>query len=179
MVRYVLFLLFCLAAPAVQASQADELCTTLQQKYGVASPACAGAQPIDARLRALPAEAIESHIFFTQGGSRLNPAAKAQLEVLAAVLQTPPMDRACLQLVGHSDTVGDEGANLRLAQRRADTVAEFLRGQLSGANRIEAVFSEGEARPLDGQPGAAAVNRRVEIQARTCPFLQGSIQPGL
>lgn len=179
MARYVLFLLLSMTAPAVQASQADEICLALQQKYNTVSPACADAQPQDARLRALPAETLESHIFFMQGGSKLNRAAKAQLEVLAAVLQTPPMDRACLQLVGHSDTVGDEGANLRLAQRRADAVADFLRQNLGGPNRIEAVFSEGEARPLEGQPGAAAVNRRVEIQARTCPFLPPAIQPGL
>lgn len=177
MARYVLPLLFCLVVPAAQAGPADELCIGLQQKYGLRSPACADSTPQDPRLQGLTAETLESHIFFTQGGSRLSRAAKAQLEVLAAVLETPPMDTACLKLIGHSDTVGGEAANQRLALRRAEAVAGFLDAQLNAPGRIEDISSEGELRPLDGQPGAAAVNRRVEIRARTCPFLQAAALP--
>jgi outer membrane protein OmpA-like peptidoglycan-associated protein len=169
MTRYAVFSLFSLFAAPLSAGPEELMCADLQQKYGVRSLACEdGGQPADARLRALNAQTLESHIFFVQGGSRLNRESKAQLEVLAKVLHTPPMSQACLQLVGHSDAAGGENANMRLAQRRADAVAGFLRAHLDNPNRIRAVLSEGEQRPLDGQPAMAAVNRRVEILARTC-----------
>jgi outer membrane protein OmpA-like peptidoglycan-associated protein len=70
-----------------------------------------------------------------------------------------------LAVEGHTDARGKAAYNLRLARRRATTVAEALRSELPGV-RI-AVRAYGEARPVASNttaPGRAR-NRRVEIRA--------------
>ncbi|WP_299419022.1 OmpA family protein [uncultured Shimia sp.] len=114
-------------------------------------------------------EIQESHIFFTQGGANLSADAQVQLAVLVSVLDTSVLQRACLRLIGHSDSSGGDAANKALALKRAQAVAAALRDGLKDPSRIRVVESEGESRPLTGLEGTSAHNRRVEIQAKTCP----------
>ena len=120
------------------------------------------ADPITDRLR-------ESHVFFVAGGVALPAEAQAQLQKLAKVLSIGPMDQACLKLIGHSDSLGSDAANLVLSQQRAQVVAEYLTQQLGDPARIEMVTGVGEAQPIPGLASTARENRRVEIQARQCP----------
>jgi len=69
-----------------------------------------------------------------------------------------------LTVEGHTDARGKAAYNLRLAQRRARTVAAALREAMPGAH--VAVRAYGEARPVasNGTASGRARNRRVEIR---------------
>lgn len=86
---------------------------------------------------------------------------------LLASLDTPtPIDG--LALVGHTDTVGDDGANTGLGQRRAEAVMQAIDASLrrQGAGRhFSFVFTpttRGESEPIPGDP---ALSRRVDVIA--------------
>ncbi len=65
---------------------------------------------------------------------------------------------------GHTDDVGSDSDNMRLSQRRADSVKRYLENKKIGIDLLAIGF--GETRPLvEGQSDEArAQNRRVEFQ---------------
>ncbi|PYE85996.1 OmpA family protein [Pseudoroseicyclus aestuarii] len=109
-----------------------------------------------------------NHIFFTQGGSSLDDAARERIRLLAQVLETRSLRGSCLRLVGHADTVGSAAGNERLSMQRAETVAQELRRWLSAPERVGAVLGAGEGQSLAGFEPEAPENRRVAIHARDC-----------
>jgi outer membrane protein OmpA-like peptidoglycan-associated protein/outer membrane protein W len=88
---------------------------------------------------------------------------KAELDRVAEEL----MDNTDLKvtLVGHADRIGSEQYNLRLSQRRAESVKSYLVGQGVSADRV---FTEGvgETEPLveDANTEERRDNRRVVIE---------------
>lgn len=178
--RLPFFLILTLSSPLLPTASLamDEaaLCARALEQYGVTparcrvpAPALSSTTPSGKAPNALPAEIRESHIFFPQGGAALNEDAQVQLAVLVSVLDTSVMQPACLRLIGHSDSSGGDAANMALALKRAEAVATALRDGLKDPSRIRVVMSEGEARPLAGLESNSIHNRRVEIQAKTCP----------
>lgn len=166
-----LILSLILSSPSVTLALDDTaLCAKAQEVYGVTPERCV-IPPAQASKtnNGLSEEILESHIFFPQGGSDLNDDAQVQVAVLLSVLETTVMQNACFRLIGHSDSSGGDAANKALALKRADTVAQVLRSGLKDPTRLRAVLSEGEAAPLEGIPSTSPLNRRVEIQAKTCP----------
>jgi phosphatidylserine/phosphatidylglycerophosphate/cardiolipin synthase-like enzyme/outer membrane protein OmpA-like peptidoglycan-associated protein len=108
---------------------------------------------------------------FAFGRHNIEPHHQLQIDSIAACLlaslDTPtPIDG--LALVGHTDTVGDDGANTVLGQRRAEAVAEAIDASLrrQGAGRhFSFVFTpstRGESEPIPGDP---ALSRRVDVIA--------------
>lgn len=69
-----------------------------------------------------------------------------------------------IEIGGHTDSDGAEAANLDLSQRRADSVAEFLRQAGIAGGRLQAV-GYGETMPLvtNDSSAAKARNRRIEF----------------
>jgi OOP family OmpA-OmpF porin len=65
---------------------------------------------------------------------------------------------------GHTDSVGSHGYNMKLSQRRADAVRDYMVQQGISASRIETA-AYGETRPVASNDTAAgrAQNRRVDI----------------
>lgn len=140
-----------------------------------AEPEAQPAEPIsivraDADIaRAEPAlEALDLTIPFAGGGSELSAAAIAQLE---ASLASPQMaEGGLITLAGHSDSGGDDAANLRASQRRGDAARDWLVTNGVAPERIT-VIAFGEQNPArpnarpDGTPDetARAANRRVEL----------------
>lgn len=146
------------------------LCARAQEVYGVTPERCISPpSPASKPTTGLSEEIVESHIFFPHGGADLNDDAQVQIAVLLSVLDTSVMQNACLRLIGHSDSSGGDAANKALARKRADTVANALRSGLKDPTRLRDVLSAGEAAPLKGIPSTSPLNRRVEIQAKTCP----------
>lgn len=166
-------LILALLGPATTSLALDDaaLCAQAMQQYGVTPARCKASQTpaSDSAPNALSGEIQESHIFFTQGGARLSADAQVQLAVLVSVLDTSVLQPACLRLIGHSDSSGGDAANKALALKRAQAVAAALREGLKDPSRIREVDSKGEARPLAGLESTSVHNRRVEIQAKTCP----------
>jgi outer membrane protein OmpA-like peptidoglycan-associated protein len=175
-VLLILTLASSLAPTASIAMDEAALCARALEQYGVEPTRCrarvsvlSDTAPSGAAPNALSAEIRESHVFFPQGGATLNEDAQVQLAVLVSVLDTSAMQPACLRLIGHSDSSGGDAANKALALKRAEAVATALRDGLKDPSRIRVVMSEGEARPLAGLESTSVHNRRVEIQAKTCP----------
>lgn len=108
---------------------------------------------------------------FAFGQHRLEPHHQPQIDMIAACLlaslaSPTPIDG--LSLVGHTDPVGGEAANMRLGQQRAEAVVDGIVASLrrqAGGGHFSFVFtpsSLGESSPLPGDP---ALSRRVEVIA--------------
>ena len=94
---------------------------------------------------------------------------KARLDYIALRMQQIPRLRALV--TGHTNDRGDEGLNLRVGQRMADAMRDYLVRQHNiEAGRIE-TRSDGGRRPLVGNqtPEGRQQNRRVEIELSIVP----------
>lgn len=96
---------------------------------------------------------------------------RATLDRLAQRLAERPLEM--VHVIGHSDRIGSDQANLRLSTARAQAVRDYLVERGVPADRITAV-GRGSVQPVvecDGESGDALVdclapNRRVELSIR-------------
>jgi outer membrane protein OmpA-like peptidoglycan-associated protein len=105
----------------------------------------------------------DMRIQFEFGSAALTASAKAVLNELGAALQSDQLAAYQFSLVGHTDAVGSEAANLKLSQARAASVKDYLIGQFHiDPVRLEAsgVGESDLANPSDPNDG---INRRVVI----------------
>lgn len=111
---------------------------------------------------------LPSDVLFEFDKHTLTPAANAPLAKLLTYVQSGA--DGPIVIVGHSDAKGEEAYNLALSQKRAQTVADWLKGQGVDQPRILA-SGQGEANPIapnekaDGSddPDGRAKNRRVTV----------------
>lgn len=86
----------------------------------------------------------------------------AEMAELAAVMRKHPHLRVMIE--GHTDSVGNDGFNQELSQKRADAVRDFLARRFGiDAARLDAI-GFGETRPVadNDTPEGRQMNRRVE-----------------
>ncbi len=104
-------------------------------------------------------------ILFAVDSAALRPDLRADLQVIAANLRRNP--DSIIRVVGHTDSTGSLEHNLRLSERRADSVAAELIQNGVPANRI-VTQGLGPREPVATNATAAgrAQNRRVEIIIR-------------
>lgn len=115
-----------------------------------------------------PLEPLAERIPFGDGGSVLGQPA---IELLQAALDTREMAAGGqIVLRGHTDSDGNDEANLRASQRRAEAVRDWLvqNGVAEDRIRIIAMGEQNPARPNanpDGTPNedGRAFNRRVDL----------------
>lgn len=109
-------------------------------------------------------------INFASNSSRINPAAKAQLDSLGAALVHPSLRKFNrFRIAAHTDARGNAAYNLQLSQDRADAVADYLIRKFSiSPDRFE-VVGLGETEPVDTTKPEGGVNRRVEIRVWSEP----------
>jgi len=131
-----------------------------------------GAAPAEAASAAeptpAPAPAAVEHVnlagdaLFATGLATLTPAARASLDKLLSERE----DRTYTQVMvtGHTDSVGNDAANLALSKRRAETVAGYLKAHGLNAQTVS-VSGRGSADPVASNATAEgrASNRRVDI----------------
>jgi hypothetical protein len=101
-------------------------------------------------------------VLFDFNKAVLKPEARAQLEgVLQALKEQPSLQ---VQVVGHTDGVGSDAYNMKLSQRRAESVADFLIKNGSRKEYLQ-VDWKGKREPIASNANAEgrAQNRRVEI----------------
>lgn len=105
-----------------------------------------------------------SKVHFKSGSAELSRDAQEILKAVAADLQEIPGVK--LEIQAHTDSVGKDRANLKLSQRRAESVLVFLLNQGINPDRLKA-RGYGESRPVDTNdtPKGRANNRRVEMRA--------------
>lgn len=112
----------------------------------------------------LPADAV-----FEFDKAELTPAAAGELLKAAELIRAGPP--GAIQVIGHTDSLGDEAYNQHLSEARARTVADWFGQQVGVRQRQFAVSGKGESAPIapnqaaDGKddPAGRTKNRRVEV----------------
>lgn len=105
---------------------------------------------------------FKEKVLFGFDRSDLNSSATANLDKLVNVLQKYP--DTDIQIIGHTDSKGSDDYNQRLSEKRAGSVADYLRANGVSGTRIT-TKGMGEADPIatnDTDEGRS-LNRRVEF----------------
>ncbi|HSF95176.1 MAG TPA: OmpA family protein [Thermohalobaculum sp.] len=111
-----------------------------------------------------------ANLTFASDSSEIRPGFYRTLDDVSGTLNRYP--ESYLDIVGHTDSVGSESYNQALSERRANSVANYLRSRGVAPQRV-AAYGMGESQPVasnDTDYGRAA-NRRVEL--RIIPATQG------
>lgn len=102
-------------------------------------------------------------ILFDSGSDRIKPESYGTLKEIGTVLTENPGVR--VRIIGHTDSDGEEAANLELSKRRAAAVKEALVKEFAvDGGRLE-TDGKGEGTPAgpNDSPQGKANNRRVEF----------------
>ena len=101
-------------------------------------------------------------ILFEFSKSDLGAQAKTNLKSLVDILNKYPNTN--IEVQGHTDSRGSDEYNMGLSERRAKTVADYLKAQGIAANRITTKgFGESAPAYSNDTPEGMAQNRRVEF----------------
>jgi len=106
---------------------------------------------------------ISYGVLFDVNSDKIKPESNATLKELADILKENPALR--INIVGHTDSDGDDASNLDLSKRRSASVKTELSGKFGiDASRLE-TDGKGESAPLAPNDSAVnkAKNRRVEF----------------
>jgi outer membrane protein OmpA-like peptidoglycan-associated protein len=116
---------------------------------------------------AIPAPSIDWAVFdeieFNTGSSTLTSASREELDRIATALTAHP--GAHVQIAGHTDSTGNEPANMALSRARANTVRDTLRDKGVDSDRMQAE-GYGSSNPVasnETEEGRAQ-NRRVTVE---------------
>lgn len=103
------------------------------------------------------------NLIFEVGNSKIDPESYAELDILVSMMRENPT--MVIQLEGHTDYVGIANDNLRLSQRRVESVKNYLSSKGIAKNRVK-TKAFGGTQPLsrDNTPEAHRLNRRVEVR---------------
>jgi len=105
---------------------------------------------------------MPGNVTFDTNRSDISASFYPVLDSVAKVLDE--FDKTMVEVVGHTDSTGNDGINIPLSQRRADSVAAYLKSHEVGAVRVS-TFGAGSSYPVasNATPEGRALNRRVEI----------------
>ncbi len=111
-----------------------------------------------------PPPAVNLDIPFDNNSDRLQPDATTHLDALAEALSSEALASSRVEIVGHTDSSGSAAYNLRLSQKRAESVRQYLveKKSIDPTRLVPVGRGESEPRP-DAAPGDRR-NRRVEIR---------------
>ncbi len=103
------------------------------------------------------------HVFYATGSAELNDLSNYELTNLAAIMKANPDSK--IELRGHTDSAGDDTANIALSQRRADNVRSFLQRKGINAQRLVSKgYGETIALESNDTDEGRAANRRTELR---------------
>lgn len=123
---------------AVQSGELSEMTANLTRKFAAEAPA---------------------KINFAFNSSALDESARAALRKQAAWIKAHPS--ITFKVFGHTDKVGSNAYNNRLGLRRARAAVNYLVSQGVSRNKVKAVSSFGETRPVVLTEGPSRENRRT------------------
>jgi outer membrane protein OmpA-like peptidoglycan-associated protein len=153
-------------------NQANQLGTQLAQtQAGLAAAEARAARALESlnKIAQVKEEArgmvitLSGQVLFVTGKSELLPAARDQLDQVAAALKDQG-DVKPIVVEGYTDSVGSDATNQKLSKDRAESVRAYLVSKGVPSEKITAV-GKGEANPVasNDTPDGRANNRRVEI----------------
>ena len=127
-------------------------------------------QPIVEQPVAEPAKVVEAQpvveeaapvelptIYFANNSSRLTQKEADKLDAVAEMMKAQP--DVTLSIIGHASNIGSQRYNLRLTQRRANTVKMLLVRRGIAAGRLHPVVGRG----IDSEAPTSKDARRVEL----------------
>jgi outer membrane protein OmpA-like peptidoglycan-associated protein len=105
---------------------------------------------------------MPGNVTFATDSADLSPAFFDVLNSVTKVMKE--YNKTVVEVAGHTDSTGSDSYNQSLSERRAGAVAQYLRSQAIGSERLMTV-GMGEARPVadNNSPDGRQANRRVEI----------------
>jgi outer membrane protein OmpA-like peptidoglycan-associated protein len=108
---------------------------------------------------------VRNDVLFDTDSSNLRPASRNSLRDMADVFDR--YGNTTIVVEGHTDSIGTNGYNQRLSERRADSVANYLeRLGVRGARIDTEGLGESSPRATNGTVSGRQMNRRVEIYIR-------------
>lgn len=109
---------------------------------------------------------LTTKILFPFDSYELTDKAVEQLRVIAEALSSPQLIGLIFEIQGHTDSIGPAEYNLKLSQKRAEAVREFLKNKQGIEEQRLIVKGYGEDRPIasNGTREGRKMNRRVEIR---------------
>jgi outer membrane protein OmpA-like peptidoglycan-associated protein len=119
------------------------------------------------------AEAFIPEVIFTTNSVTISSDQEARLVTVARMMKSNPTLR--WQVVGHADKTGSERVNLRIAERRAQSVIQYLVSKGISMDRISSKWYNEEKLAIpcgDGVPCPEAdhqLNRRSELKLIAFP----------
>ena len=103
---------------------------------------------------------LSSDVTFAFGKANLKPQAKATLDGIYG--EIAQINNANVAVAGYTDRIGKDAPNVKLSQRRADSVANYLVAKGVPAQNISAV-GHGKANPVTGSTCDAVKGRKALI----------------
>ncbi len=109
---------------------------------------------------------LDADIRFESNSATLTREARTNLDIWGESLMHPFLAGARFQIGGHTDDVGDARSNLKLSERRAMAVSEYLVSKFGVSEARLSIEAHGESAPrAEGiSSRARAQNRRVEFR---------------
>jgi OmpA-OmpF porin, OOP family len=103
------------------------------------------------------------NLIFEVGNAKIDPDSYSELDLVLNMLKENPT--MIIQLEGHTDYVGAASDNMKLSQRRVESVKNYLVNKGVNKNRLK-TKAFGGTQPLsrDNTPEAHRLNRRVEVR---------------
>lgn len=149
---------------AVSLAHADDLQGQTRQDFiDALAPRTRGLSVTTEQPEAQAQPQKDMRIQFEFGSAELTSSARQVLDELGAALQSDELSAFQFSLVGHTDAVGSDEANLSLSEQRAESVKNYLVGQFQiDPVRLEA-SGVGEADLADPGDPNNGINRRVVI----------------
>ncbi len=106
---------------------------------------------------------FKGDVTFDTNSAEVRPGLYSEINRVAGILNQYP--QTLIQVEGHTDSVGSDDFNMKLSQRRANTVKTLLVQRGVAASRIETI-GYGETMPVatNNTEVGRQMNRRVEIK---------------
>jgi len=105
---------------------------------------------------------VLKNVFFETGKNDLESGSKAELDLLATILNDNPTIK--IQINGHTDNVGDAAKNLLLSEKRAKAVKEYLSSMGVDAERLSFKgFGDTDPTASNDSPDGRQKNRRTDF----------------
>ncbi len=144
----------------------DEMVNALSRKPPADVPAGGvRMRSLGAKKPAPAAGLLQLSVQFEFASATIAADSRSLLARLGEAMNSPALAGRRFRIEGHTDAIGDAAANLRLSERRAQSVRQFLSATAGvDAARLAAV-GKGSSEPVDGSDPRAAVNRRVVVVA--------------
>jgi outer membrane protein OmpA-like peptidoglycan-associated protein len=104
-----------------------------------------------------------NNLIFEVGNSKIDPESYPELDLVVNMMRENPA--MVIQLEGHTDYVGAAADNMKLSQRRVESVKSYVASKGIHKSRLK-TKAFGGTQPLsrDNTPEAHRLNRRVEVR---------------